>query len=96
MVETWEYVDEDYIFEFGHEVSADVQRRETHNCIGGGASRSACRFGCVSELTTRGTTPPPSPIIGSSIEQRGCKKVQYTGKNVDSTHWSSQVGWFLS
>ena len=35
MVETWEYEDEDYVFEFGHEVSADVQRRETHNCIGG-------------------------------------------------------------
>ena len=62
--ETWEYEDEDYVFEFGHEVSADVQRRETHNCIGG-ASRSACRFGHVSELTTRSTTPPLSPSTGT-------------------------------
>ena len=31
MVETWKYEDEDYVFEFGHEVTADVQRRETHN-----------------------------------------------------------------
>ena len=38
MVETWEYDDEDYVFVFGHEVSADVQRHEKHSCIGG-ASR---------------------------------------------------------
>ena len=31
MVEMWEHEDEDFVFEFGHEVSADVQRRETHN-----------------------------------------------------------------
>ena len=36
------------------------------------------RVGFVSELTTRGTTPPLSPITGSSIEQRGYKKVQWT------------------
>ena len=33
------------------------------------------RFCFVSELTTRGTAPPLSPISGSSIEQRGYKKV---------------------
>ena len=36
------------------------------------------RFGFVSELTTRGTRPPLSPISGSSIEQRGYKKVHLT------------------
>ena len=39
-VETWQYDDEDDVFEFGHEVSANVHRHETHNCIGG-TSRSA-------------------------------------------------------
>ena len=39
MVETWKYHDEDHVFEFEHEVSADVQRRETHNCTES-ASRS--------------------------------------------------------
>ena len=43
IVETWEYEDEDSVFEFGQE----VQRRETHNCFGG-ASRSACRIAHVS------------------------------------------------
>ena len=33
------------------------------------------RFGYGSELTTRGTTPPLSPISEYSIEQRGYKKV---------------------
>ena len=33
------------------------------------------RFYFTSELTTRGTTPPLSPISGSSIEQRGYKKI---------------------
>ena len=33
------------------------------------------RFSLVSELTTRGTTPPLSPFSGSSSEQRGYKKV---------------------
>ena len=36
------------------------------------------RFGSVSELTTRGTAPPLFPISGSSIEQRGYKKVHWT------------------
>ena len=31
MVETWKYENEDYVFQFGHEVSVNVQRRETHN-----------------------------------------------------------------
>ena len=58
MVETWKYEDEDYVFKIGHEVS--VQRRQRHNCTGG-ASRSACRFGRVSELTLKSTTSPKSP-----------------------------------
>ena len=62
---------------------------ETLECDDGISTES--RFGFVSESTTRGTTPPLSPISGSSIEQRG-----YTGQNVDSTRWSSRVGWFLS
>ena len=58
MVETWEYDDEGYVFVFGDAVNAGVQRRETHSCTDRGASRSACQFGYVSELTTRITTPP--------------------------------------
>ena len=43
------------------------------------------RFDFVSELTTRGATPPLSPITGSSIEQAsGARK--YTGQD-DSTRW---------
>ena len=36
VVETWEYDDEDCVHVFGHEVSSDVQRPETHSCIGDG------------------------------------------------------------
>ena len=82
-IERWEYEDEDDVFEFGREVTADVQRRETHNCIGG-ASRSACRFGRLSELTTRSTTPPLSAVTGSSIEQRGCKKVHWKERRLNT------------
>ena len=67
MVETWKYDDENYVFVFGNEVSSDVPRRETHSCTGG-ASRSACRFGYVSEWTTRGTALPLSLMAGSSID----------------------------
>ena len=59
MVQMWEYADEDHVFVFRDEVSADVQRRETHR----------------PELTTRGTTPPLFSIDGSSNEQRQYKKV---------------------
>ena len=94
MVVTWEHEDEDCVFEFGHEVSADVQRRETHTCISG-ASRSACRFGGVSESTTRGTnTSTVSDYWILNWNSMGTRK--YTGKNADSTRWSSRVGWFLS
>ena len=58
MVETWEYDDERYVFVVEDDVSADVQKRETHSCIDSGASRSACHFGHASELTTRGMAPP--------------------------------------
>ena len=43
MVETWTYEHEDYVFVFGNEVIADVQRREKHNCTDG-ASPSALSF----------------------------------------------------
>ena len=89
-IERWEYEDEDDVFEFGREVTADVQRRETHNCIGG-ASRSACRFGREAELTTRSTTPPLSPITGSSIEQRGCKKVHWKERRLNTLAHSSRL-----
>ena len=74
-VKTCEYAEEDYVFVFGDEVCADVQRRETHSCIESGASRLACHFGYASELTTRGTSPPLFSIHGSAIEQRGYKNV---------------------
>ena len=77
MVETWENGDEDSVFVFGDEVSADLQRRETHSCKESGASRSACPFGSACELTTRGTTPPIFSIDGSSIEQSHYKKVHW-------------------
>ena len=51
------------------------------------------RFGFVSELTTRGATPPLFPISGSSIEQFGFRK--NTGQNVDLVRWPSRVGCFL-
>ena len=41
LAETWEYAEENYVFAFGDQVSADVQRRETHICIDSDASRSA-------------------------------------------------------
>ena len=52
------------------------------------------RFSYVSELTTRGTALALSPISGSSLNSVGTRK--YTGQNVDSIRWSSQIGWFLS
>ena len=67
MAETWEYAEENYVFAFGDEVSADVQRRETHICIHSDASRSACHFGHAPEVTARGTTPTLFSINGSSI-----------------------------
>ena len=76
MVAMWKYDNEDSVFVFGNEVIADVQRREKHSCTDG-ASRPTCRFGYVSELTTRGTAPPLPSIAGSSIEQRGYKKVHW-------------------
>ena len=90
MVETWKYDDDDCVFVFGNEVSADVQRREKHSCRDG-ASRSACLLGYVSELTTRGTAPPLSSITGSSIEQRGCKKVHWKERGLNTLVESSRL-----
>ena len=74
---------------FGNEVSG-VQRREKHSCPYG-ASRSACRFGYVSEWTTRGTAPPLSSIAGSSIEQRGYKKVHWKESRLNTLVESSRL-----
>ena len=73
MVESWEYDDER---------NAGVQRRETHSCTDRGASRSACQFGYMSELTTRITTPPRFPIYGSSFEQCGYKKAHWRKRDL--------------
>ena len=47
------------------------------------------RFSFVSELTTRGTTPPLSPISGPSIEQRGYKQVHWTERGLNTLVESS-------
>ena len=57
MVERWEHADRDCVFACGHEVSANVQRRERHSCKDGGASRSPCHSGRMSVLTAEGTAP---------------------------------------
>ena len=49
------------------------------------------RFGLVSELTTRGTTPPLSPISGSSIEQRGYKMIHWKERGFISLVESSRL-----
>ena len=54
------------------------------------------RFRFVSGWTTRGTTPPPSPISGSSIEQRGYKKVQWTERGFNTLIESSRLFLFRS
>ena len=90
MVEMWECDDGDHVFVFGDGVSADVQRSETQSCTDCGASRSACHFGYASELTTRGTTPPLFAIDGSSVEQRGHKKVHW--KKRDSVGEMKEIG----
>ena len=56
---------------------AAVQRPETHICIDGGASRSACPFGYAPEVTARGTALPMFSIDGAFIQQRGYKSVQW-------------------
>ena len=49
------------------------------------------RFGFVSELTTRATTPPLSPVSGSLIEQRGYKKVHWTVRGFNTLIESSRL-----
>ena len=68
---------------FGDEVNAGVQRRETHSCTDRGASRSACQFGYVSDLTTRITTPPRFPIDVSSIGQCENKKAHWRKRDLE-------------
>ena len=58
MVETWKYTEDDYVFAFGEDVIAAVQRPETHICIDSGASRSACPFGYALDVSAKGTAPP--------------------------------------
>ena len=62
---------------------------ETLECDDGMMIES--RFGFVSKWTTRGTTPPLSPISGSSIEQRGFKKVHWTESGLNSLIKSSRL-----
>ena len=64
MVETWEYDEDDCVFAVGEAVIAAFQRPETHICIG-----------YALDVTAKGTAPPLYSMDGSSIEQRGCKKV---------------------
>ena len=45
----------------------------------------------MSELTTRGTIPPLSPISGFSIEQRGYKKVHWTERGLNTLIESSRL-----
>ena len=54
------------------------------------------RFGFVSELATRGTTLPLSPISVSSIEQRGYKKVHWTERGLNTLAESSRLFLVLS
>ena len=42
------------------------------------------RFSFMSELTMRSTTPPLSTISGSSISQRGYKKVHWTERGLET------------
>ena len=49
------------------------------------------RFGYVSESTTRGTTPPLSPISGSSIELRGCKMALWKERRFSTLVVSSRL-----
>ena len=49
------------------------------------------RSGFVSGLNTRGTAPPLSPISGSSIEQRGNKKVHCTERGLNTLVESSRL-----
>ena len=79
-VQSWEYDDENYLFVFGDEVSADVQRRETHSCTDRGTSRSECQCGYVSELTTRITAPLQFRLF--DLQLNGVDTRKYTGKSV--------------
>ena len=90
MVETWEYTEEDKVFAFGEAVIAAVQRTETHMCFDSGVSRSACPCGSAPDVTAKGIAPPLFSINGSSIEQRGYKKVHW--ENRDSAGGMKRIG----
>ena len=45
----------------------------------------------MTEFTTRGNTPPLSPISGSSIEPRGYKKVHWTESDLNTLVESSRL-----
>ena len=49
------------------------------------------RFSFMSELTMRSTTPPLSTSSGSSISQRGYKKVHWTERGLDTLVESSRL-----
>ena len=90
MVETWVYAEEDFVFAFGEAVIAAVHRPETHICIDSGASRSACPLGYAPNVTAKGTAPPLFSIDGSSIEQRGYKRVHWEKR--DSAGKMKRIG----
>ena len=50
-----------------------------------------CRFSFMSELTMRSTTLPLSTSSGSSISQRGYKKVHWTERGLDTLVESSRL-----
>ena len=90
MVEAWEYIDKNYVFAIGEAAIAAVQRPETHICFDSGASRSACSFAFTPDVTGKGTAPPLFSIDGSSIEQRGYKKVHWEKR--DSAGEMKRIG----
>ena len=93
MVETLEYAGEDYVFAFGEEVIAAVQRPETHISIDSGASRYACQFGYAPDVTAKGTAPPLYSIHWSPIEQRGYKRVHWEKR--DSAGEMKRIGFTM-
>ena len=88
------------IAEIGKKPKSEIERVETTAVVQRAMVKTSeyddgmligSRFGFVSELTTRGTTPPLSPISGSSIEQRGYKKVHWTESGFNTLIESSRL-----
>ena len=54
MIKTWEYTEDDFLFTFGENVIAAVQRPQTQICIDGEASRSVCPIGYPPDVSAKG------------------------------------------